>query len=384
MKKDALLSEYITKCNVYGTTDGFACNSSSPYNVTVRCKNKNLFIMSNQGGESVRPFYSSDTYTYGGITYTKNPDGSITANGTSTTDQNKIRYAASNLPPGYMYHISGCPSGGSETTYFINTTASRAGGDMGEGYDLDKTSATTFSSAYYYICIKKDAVLDNVVFKPQLEVGTVATEYVEGQESLVTATIGSTTLGESDYVDIVNKVRYTNGAASNITVDGELKLYENGYIIVAPKTSATPSKVEVSYYKDINKVIDTTNNAINNIHAIKSGTGANSEIFNDYTNNEATAQYSHAEGNGTIAAGENQHVQGKFNIEDTANKYAHIVGNGPSDTNRSNAHTLDWNGNAWYQGTIECTGIILTAPNGTKYKITVDNSGTLIATTQNE
>lgn len=32
--------------------------------------------------------------------------------------------------------------------------------------------------------------------------------------------------------------------------------------------------------------------------------------------------------------------------------YAHIVGNGTSDEARSNAHTLDWEGNAWYQGDV--------------------------------
>lgn len=33
-------------------------------------------------------------------------------------------------------------------------------------------------------------------------------------------------------------------------------------------------------------------------------------------------------------------------------EYIHIVGNGTSDTSRSNAHTLDWEGNAWYQGDV--------------------------------
>lgn len=32
--------------------------------------------------------------------------------------------------------------------------------------------------------------------------------------------------------------------------------------------------------------------------------------------------------------------------------HAHIVGNGSSDTARSNAHTLDWEGNAWYSGDV--------------------------------
>ena len=77
-------------------------------------------------------------------------------------------------------------------------------------------------------------------------------------------------------------------------------------------------------------------------------------------NTTAGAQYSHAEGNGTIAASGAQHVQGKYNIAEGSGKYAHIVGNGTEDNARSDAHTLDWEGNAWYAGTVECSGIILT------------------------
>ena len=90
------------------------------------------------------------------------------------------------------------------------------------------------------------------------------------------------------------------------------------------------------------------------------------EIFNDYHNNiatglfshsegfftEANGSFSHAEGFNTVANGVSQHVQGQFNIKDTENKYAHIVGNGEDTHQRSNAHTLDWNGNAWFQGDV--------------------------------
>lgn len=64
---------------------------------------------------------------------------------------------------------------------------------------------------------------------------------------------------------------------------------------------------------------------------------------------------SHAEGEYTVATGENQHVQGKYNIEDTEKKYAHIVGNG-NYFERRNAHTLDWSGNAWFQGNVSIDG----------------------------
>lgn len=93
--------------------------------------------------------------------------------------------------------------------------------------------------------------------------------------------------------------------------------------------------------------------------------------------NKSEADRSHVEGVGNIlgANGCGVHVQGINNLDTneqsgqtvsiswttsdgtivTSNinpgKYIHIVGNGASNDNRSNAHTLDWYGNAWYQGT---------------------------------
>lgn len=64
----------------------------------------------------------------------------------------------------------------------------------------------------------------------------------------------------------------------------------------------------------------------------------------------------HSEGYNTKARGNYQHVQGTYNIEDTESKYAHIVGNGSKDEHNritcSNAHTLDWEGNAWFAGNV--------------------------------
>ena len=76
-------------------------------------------------------------------------------------------------------------------------------------------------------------------------------------------------------------------------------------------------------------------------------------------NTSAEGSYgSHAEGRGTVAASESQHVQGRYNIIDEDDKYAHIVGNGKDyeDELRSNAHTLDWEGNAWFAGGIQVGG----------------------------
>lgn len=66
----------------------------------------------------------------------------------------------------------------------------------------------------------------------------------------------------------------------------------------------------------------------------------------------ASGQSSHAEGYSTTASGDFSHAQGKFNIEDTSSTYADIIGNGTSNTARSNAATVDWSGNAWFAGDV--------------------------------
>ena len=70
----------------------------------------------------------------------------------------------------------------------------------------------------------------------------------------------------------------------------------------------------------------------------------------------ASGTSSHAEGHYTTASGNYSHAEGKYNIIDTNNKYAHIIGNGTSISTRSNAHTVDWDGNAWYKGKIYIGG----------------------------
>lgn len=96
-----------------------------------------------------------------------------------------------------------------------------------------------------------------------------------------------------------------------------------------------------------------------------------------------SGKYSHAEGLGTNAHGTGQHVEGEYNIIDKRiddadhGKYLHIAGNGTDNSNRSNAYTLDWDGNAWFAGSVEGTALILTSPGGKRFRITVDDDGTL-------
>lgn len=92
----------------------------------------------------------------------------------------------------------------------------------------------------------------------------------------------------------------------------------------------------------------------------------------------ASGNQSHAEGVHTTAQGENQHVQGKYNIADTIN--AHIVGNGSDSSNRSNAHTLDWSGNAWFAGDVYTGSTSGTNKDDGSVKLPVVYSGTTAPT----
>lgn len=85
-------------------------------------------------------------------------------------------------------------------------------------------------------------------------------------------------------------------------------------------------------------------------------TGANSHA--EGAGVTASGRYSHAEGDHTIAAGSAQHVSGRYNIADNDNTYAEIVGNGTGSQNRSNARTLDWQGNETITGDLTFNGSI--------------------------
>lgn len=83
----------------------------------------------------------------------------------------------------------------------------------------------------------------------------------------------------------------------------------------------------------------------------------------------ASGGYSHAEGSYSTASGYSSHAQNAFtlassdcqtaigmcNVEDNANTYALIIGNGASINARSNALTVDWSGNVSAAGQIKST-----------------------------
>ena len=170
---------------------------------------------------------------------------------------------------------------------------------------------------------------------------TYATEYshVEGCEN---STSGNTT----KYIGSSREGYASHAEGYGTLASGPISHAEGN----GTKASGTNSHAEGSQTTASGPISHAEGNG-----AKASGTSSHAEGY--YT--QASGEQSHAEGNYTEAYRRSQHVQGEYNIIDTAGlntsfrgSYAHIVGNGTAATNRSNAHTLDWSGNAWYSGDV--------------------------------
>lgn len=107
-------------------------------------------------------------------------------------------------------------------------------------------------------------------------------------------------------------------------------------------------------------VAKSTGSHAEGYYSSANGIGAHVEGYNNTANGKAT----HAEGLNTIANHKSQHVFGEYNISDSNNasqdergNYIEIVGNGTSDNSRSNARTLNWDGNEWLAGSLTASNI---------------------------
>lgn len=112
---------------------------------------------------------TSKTTTKNGITMVNNGDGTYTVNGTATDDFD-IALAPYTTKQNIYYTLSGCPSGGSKTTYYLEP----------RGYDYDTGRGITIInqnedfSNYIRIVIKKDVTVNNLLFKPMFNEGQTA------------------------------------------------------------------------------------------------------------------------------------------------------------------------------------------------------------------
>lgn len=188
-KSEALQDEVLDKLN-----EEVDLKLTSPYlnnkgeNHVVNSDNgalKNIIVKGNTVQNSTKGLNlincTPKTTTINGITMVNNGDGTYTVNGTATDDFD-ITLAPYTTKQNIYYTLSGCPSGGSKTTYYLDP----------RGYEYDTGRGTTIInpnqdfSNYIRIVIKKDVTVNNLLFKPMFNEGQTAQPfepYTGGQPS---------------------------------------------------------------------------------------------------------------------------------------------------------------------------------------------------------
>ena len=141
--------------------------------------------------ENLIPYpYFQTSCTNENINYTDNGDGTINANGTATGSFSGFTCRLYNeghlgyqlvLPKG-TYTLTGCPSGNSDGTYFLQVGRTNPNTGSWQTIATDTGEGATFTideemQVSVTIVVMGGTTVNNLVFKPMLEVGTVAHEY---------------------------------------------------------------------------------------------------------------------------------------------------------------------------------------------------------------
>lgn len=114
----------------------------------------------------------AQTQPINGVTWAVNSDGTVTANGTASG--NSWFYLTAN-PANIQYGVetvlSGCPDGGSATTWELQCSqvGSSARSDYGEG----TTQPSNYSYRYVACCVRSGQTVTNLTFKPMVDASSV-------------------------------------------------------------------------------------------------------------------------------------------------------------------------------------------------------------------
>lgn len=128
-----------------------------------------LAALANAGAKNLLPSDGADSVTISGITWTKNADGSVTANGTATETSVYTVKTPFTIPKG-TWTLTGCPANGSSSTYFISIWNSSGGNeyrDVGNGVTKTLTENYTYDSGIRLV-VYNGTTVNNLTFYPML------------------------------------------------------------------------------------------------------------------------------------------------------------------------------------------------------------------------
>lgn len=185
------------------------------------------------------------------------------------------------------------------------------------------TVTTTFTTQTISLTTPSgDEPLDSIVINTTTK--TITVNWLETFQSV------NITLRLQAEISIVNPSSIAIGKNCEATEDGSVAI---GYNTLADEINALAEGENTYAHGEASHAEGQETEA--------SGQAAHGEGFLT----EASGDYSHAQNMGTVAASEAQTAIGKYNEVDGNDEYALIIGNGSDANNRSNALTVDWDGN---------------------------------------
>lgn len=158
---------------------------------------------------------TATSQTMNGITFTVNTDGTITVNGTSTGQAYINLYNESVSCPYNGYILSGCPSGGSNTTYDLRASDvdTTSNPDYGDGKIINLTNTGKWR---VQIFIRSGVTVNNLVFKPMIRLATSSAEFEPYHGKTYTTQFGqSITAGGT--LDFLTGELTTGGSTLSLT-----------------------------------------------------------------------------------------------------------------------------------------------------------------------
>ena len=133
------------------------------YKIPVVCGGKNLLQN------------TATSQTISGVTFTVNSDKSITCNGTATANTIFRTVKTPDFPDNEDMLFTGCPVGGSSSTYQLQYSNNRdkAFQDIGNGIVLQKMDYNTYPNTYVQIRITEGYTCNNLTFYPMIRLATI-------------------------------------------------------------------------------------------------------------------------------------------------------------------------------------------------------------------
>ena len=242
---------------------------------------------------------------------------------------------------------------------------------MGNLNEIQKQTTQSYGDNSFTTTIKEntvefDSLKDSFTFNDEVNVPSLK---VNGQEITPTepqvqADWDQPISTESDY--ILNKPAIKAGQGENSIIEGDIDTNVAGVFSHAEGYRTEASGNYGSHAEGNETTASGTSSHAEGTIVTASGTSSHAEGFNT----TASGSYSHTEGHKTTAKNRSQHAFGEYNELDPSTAlswdrgtYIEIVGKGADENTRSNARTLDWQGNEYIQGTEEALLFIGHAPS---------------------